>query len=82
MVNATAFKFTVNDVEFESGYEKVTGLDILERAAERGAIHGKPEDFILQSLDADDRRYKPDDPVDLSVDHQFIALPDGPTPVA
>ena len=82
MVNATTFKFIVNDTQFESAYEKVTGLEILEMAAERGAIGGKPEDYILQSLDADDRQYKPDDTVDLSVDHQFITLPSGPTPVA
>ena len=82
MTTATKFKFTVNDVQLESEYEKLTGLEILEMAAERGAIDGKPEDYILQSLDADDRQYKPDDPVDLSVDHQFIALHSGPTPVA
>ena len=70
MVNATTFKFTVNDMQFESAYEKVIGLELLEMAAARGAIGGKLEDCILQSLDADDRRYKPDDTVDLSVDHQ------------
>ena len=82
MTTTTKFKFTVDNTEFESEYEKLTGLDILEMAAERGVIDGKPEDYILQSLDADDRKYKPEDPVDLSVDHQFIALKIGPTPVA
>ena len=82
MTTATRFKFTVNDVHLETEYEKLTGLEILEMAAAHGAIDGKPEDYILQSLDADDRQYKPDDPVDLSVDHQFIALHSGPTPVA
>ena len=82
MTTVKELTFTVNDVQFESKYEKLTGLEILEEAAEHGAIDGKPEDYILQSLDADDRQYKPDDTVDLSVDHQFIALPSGPTPVA
>ena len=82
MTNEATFKFTVNEMQFESEYEKVTGLDILEMAAEGEAIVGKPEDYILQSLDVDDQQYKPDDPVDLSVDPQFITLPSGPTPVA
>lgn len=82
MTTTSTFRFTVNGVQLESEYEKLTGMDILEMAAEHGAFDGKPEDYILQSLDADDRRYKANDPVDLSVDHQFIALPAGPTPVA
>lgn len=82
MTNEATFKFTVNEMQFESEYEKVTGLDILEMAAEGEVIVGKPEDYVLQSLDADDQLYKPDDPVDLSVDPQFITLPSGPTPVA
>ena len=81
-MTTSIFRFTVNSVQLESEYEKVSGMDILEIAAEHGAFDGKPEDYILQSLDADDRQYKPDDPVDLSVDHQFITLPAGPTPVA
>ena len=82
MSTTTTFGFTVNNVQLESQYEKVTGMDILEMAAEHGAFDGKPEDYILQSLDADDRKYKPDDTVDLAIDHQFIALHSGPTPVA
>ena len=82
MTTIEVFTFTVNNVKIESQYEKLTGLEILEMAAGRGAIDGKPEDYILQSLKDDDRKYKPEDTVDLSVDNEFIALQFGPTPVA
>ena len=82
MTTTQVFTYTVNDVKMESRYEKLTALEILEIAAERGAIDGKPEDYILQSLKDDDRKYKPEDTVDLSVDSEFIALQIGPTPVA
>lgn len=78
----TKYDFVVNDVHLLSDYEKLTGLEILEQASTHGAFSGKPEDYILQSLDADDRKYKPEDTVDLSVDNKFIALQSGPTPVA
>ena len=78
----TKFDFIVNDVHLLSDYEKLTGLEILGQAAEHGAFSGKPEDYILQSLDADEREYKPEDTVDLSVDNKFLALQRGPTPVA
>ena len=82
MTTTQVFTYTVNDGKFESRYEKLTALEILEMAAERGAIDGKPEDYILQSLKDDDWKYKPEDTVDLSVDNEFIALQSGPTPVA
>ena len=82
MTTTQVFTYTVNDVKMESRYEKVTALEILEMAAERGAIDGKPEDYILQSLKDEGRKYKPEDTVDLSVDSEFIALQIGPTPVA
>ena len=82
MTITQVFTYTVNDVKIESRYEKLTALEMLEIAAERGAIEGRPEDYILQSLKGDDRKYKPEDTVDLSVDNEFIALPVGPTPVA
>ena len=82
MTTIEIFTYTVNDVKIESRYEKLIGLEILQVAAERGAIEGKPEDYILQSLKDDDWQYKPEDTVDLSVDNEFIALPSGSTPVA
>ena len=82
MTTTRVFTYTVNDVKIESQYEKLTALEILEIAAERGAIDGKPEDYILRSLKDEDRTYKPEDTVDLSVDNEFIALQIGPTPVA
>ena len=82
MTTVEIFTYTINDVKFESQYEKLTAMEILEAAAERGAIDGKPQDYILQSLKEDDRTFKPEDTVDLSVDNEFIALPVGATPVA
>ena len=82
MTTIEVFTYTVNDVKIESQYEKLTALEILVKASEHGAIEGKPEDYILQSLKDGDRKYKPEDTVDLSVDSEFIALPVGSTPVA
>ena len=82
MTTTQFFTYTINDVKIESRYEKLTAMEILKMAAERGAFEGKPEDYILQSLKEDDRKYKPQDTVDLSVDNEFIALPVDPTPVA
>ena len=82
MTTVEIFTYTINDVKFESQYDKLMAMEILEAAAERGAIDGKPQDYILQSLKEDDRTFKPEDTVDLSVDNEFIALPVGATPVA
>ena len=82
MTTTPLFTYTVNGFKIESRYEKMTAREILEMAAARGAIDGKPEDYILQSLKEDDRTYKPEDTVDLSVDNEFIALLSGSTPVA
>ena len=82
MSTTEVFTYTVNGVKIESSYEKLTALEILKIAAERGAIDGKPEEYILQSLKEDAQTYKPEDTVDLSVDNEFIALPSGSTPVA
>ena len=82
MTTTEIFTYTINDVKIESQYEKLTAMEILEVAAEHGAIDGKAQDYILQSLKDDDRTYKPEDTVDLSVDNEFIALPVGSTPVA
>ena len=82
MTTTQIFTYTINDFKFESQYEKLTAMEILEVAAARGAIDGKPQDYILRSLKDDDRTYKPEDTVDLSVDDEFIALPVGATPVA
>jgi hypothetical protein len=82
MTTTQIFTYTINDVKIESQYEKLTAMEILEVAAERGAIDGKPQDYILQSLKDDDRTYKPEDTVDLSLNNEFIALSSSPTLVA
>ena len=73
------FIFKVNGVEIEVAESKLMARDILELAKERGAMPGKPEDYILQG---DKRQYKPDDWVDLEEDNSFITIPTAPTPVA
>ena len=82
MTTTEIFAYTINDVKIESKYEKLTAMEILEMGAEHSAIDGKPQEYILQSLKDDDRKYKPEDTVDLSADNEFIALPVGSTPVA
>jgi hypothetical protein len=82
MTTTSIFTYTINGVKIESHYEKLTAMDILEMAAEHGAIDGKPQDYILQSLKDDDRTYKPEDTVDLSLNNEFIALSSSPTLVA
>jgi hypothetical protein len=82
MTTTQIFTYTINDVKIESQYEKLTAMEILEVAAERGAIDGKPQDYILQSLKDADRKYKPEDTVDLSLNNEFIALSSSPTLVA
>lgn len=73
--------FKVNGVVLESTHEKLVSLDILKMAAEKGAVAGKPEDYILQDM-AGAHKYKPDDWVELKQDEEFLAVPQGPTPVA
>ena len=82
MTTTSIFTYTINGVKIESHYEKLTAMDILEMAAEQGAIDGKPQDYILQSLKDDERSYKPEDTVDLSLNNEFIALSSSPTLVA
>ena len=82
MTTTEIFTYTINGVKIESQYEKLTAMEILEAAAQSGVIDGKPQDYILESLKGDDRIYKPEDTVDLSVDNEFIALPVGATLVA
>ena len=73
------FELMVNGIEIETTHEKLVARDILELAAERGAMPGKPEGYILQG---DKGQYKPDDWVDLKVDNVFITIPNTPTQVA
>ena len=73
------FTFKVNGIEIETPHQKLVAHDILELAEKRGAMPGKPEDYMLQG---DKGRYGPDDWVDLKEDDIFITIPNAPTPVA
>ena len=77
------FTFKVNGVQIDTPHQKLVALDILKLAKEKGAIPGKPEEYILQGDKGPDKgKYKADDWVDLSEDNLFIAIPNKPTPVA
>lgn len=74
-----SFLFKVNGIEIEAKRPKILVSAVLDLAAERGAMPGKPEDYILQG---DKGPYKSDDWVNLEEDNQFITIPNTPTPVA
>ena len=71
--------FKINGVKIESPHEKPTALDILNLAKKKGAIPGKPEDYILQGKET---QYKSDDSVNLGEDNEFISIPNTSTHVA
>lgn len=74
-----SFSFKVNGIEIEVKRPKILASAVLDLAAERGAMPGKPEDYILQG---DKGPYKSDDWVNLEEDNHFITIPNTPTPVA
>ena len=73
------FQFKVNGVQLESPNRELSAHEILELAENKGAIPGKPRDYVLQG---DKGKYRGDDRVNLEEDNLFIAIPDKPTPVA
>ena len=83
MDDKTIYEFTVNETLTKTPHEKISAGDIIRLAIEEGAggISGKPEDYVLQSLDPE-REFKPDDIVDLREYKEFITEKSGPTPVA
>ena len=74
-----AFTFKVNGIEVEVKRRELTAREILELAKQRGAMPGKPEEYILQG---DKGQYGPDDRIDLAEENVFITIPNKPTPVA
>lgn len=74
-----SFTFKVNGIEVTTSHQKLVVRDILELAEKKGAIPGKPEEYILQG---DKGQYGLDDWVDLEEDNLFITIPNKPTPVA
>ena len=72
--------FKVNGVELISQHDKLVALDILIMAGENGAIAGKPDGYFLQNMEG--KKYKPDEWVQLHQGAEFLAMPEGPTPVA
>ena len=83
MDNATHYEFTVNKTLIKTSHEKLAAGDIIRLAINQGAggISGKPEDYVLQSLDPD-REFKFDDIVNLLEYKEFLTEKSGRTPVA
>ena len=71
--------FKINGVKIKSSHEKLVALDILNLAKDKGAIPGKPGDYILQGKEA---QYKSEDWVNLDEDNEFITIPSTATSVA
>ena len=71
--------FQINGVKIQSSHEKLVALDILKLAKDKGAIPGKPGDYILQGKET---QYKSDDWVNLDEDNEFISIPITSTHVA
>ena len=83
MNDKTVYEFTVNKTLIKTPHEKLSAGDIIRLAIKQGAasVSGKPEDYVLQSLDPD-REFKSDDIVDLLEYKEFITEKSGRTPVA
>ena len=83
MVDKTVYEFTVNETLIKTPHEKLSAEDIIRLAIKQGAtgVSGKPEDYVLQSLNPD-QDFKSDDIVDLQEYKEFITEKTGPTPVA
>ena len=79
----TLYEFTVNKTPIKTPHEKLSAGDIIRLAFKQGAagVSGKPEDYVLHSLEPD-REFKSDDIVDLLEYKEFITEKSGPTPVA
>lgn len=73
------FEFKVNGTQFATKQKNLTAREILELAASKGAIPGKPDEY---ELEGDKGRYKGSDVVNLAEDNIFITIPISPTPVA
>ena len=83
MNDKTVYEFTVNKTLIKTPHEKLSAGDIIRLAIVQGAsgVSGKPEEYVLQSLDPD-REFKSDDIVDLLEYKEFITEKSGRTPVA
>ena len=81
MDDKPAYEFTVNGTLVKTPHEKLAASDIIRLAIRHGAAAGKPDAYVLVSLDPD-RPFKSDDIVDLLEYKVFVTEKSGPTPVA
>ena len=77
----SVFEFVVNGTTIKTTHEKLAAIEIIRLAIEHGAVSGKPQDYVLESVDPA-REFKPDDIVDLREYKRFVTEKTGPTPVA
>ena len=75
------YEFTVNQTSIKTPHEKLSAADIIRLAIKHGAVSGKPEGYVLESLEPE-REFKPDDIVNLLEYKEFVTEKSGPTPVA
>ena len=75
------FTITVNDTDIKTQHEKLVAADILELAAQQGAIPNKPEGYILETAD-ESHQFKNEDWVSLQEYKSFITVPNSKTDVA
>ena len=81
MDDKTIYEFTVNKTPIKTPHEKLSAGDVIQLAIKHGAVTGKPDDYVLVSLDPE-RQFKSDDIVDLLEYKEFLTERSGPTPVA
>ena len=77
--DAISYPFKVNGIELASKEQVLLAGEILKRAAEHGAMPGKPDEYVLEG---EKGGYERGDEVDLVEDNVFITVPNKPTPVA
>lgn len=81
-MSTASVTITVDGRQFEQDANRLSAMDILKASQEHGIISEDPSGYDLQGLDTEGTIYKPDEIIDPSKDHEFLALPNGPTPVA
>ena len=77
--DGTIYPFKVNGIQFDNKDQMLLASEILKRAAEQGAMPGKPDEYVLHG---EKRQYAADDEVNLAEDNIFITIPNKSTPVA
>ena len=83
-IREAVYKFTVNGQQLETDFEKLVSLDIIVMAKKEGAIKGKPEELLLETIEVEGKKecFRHDDWVELWVHKEFLVIDNNSTPVA